>query len=225
MIRKLAESALKYYKPLLVTVLAAFVVIDWFLIIPQNRELGVNLLTDSVFTIFTIIFLMSLIEYRENHQWKLVERRVKARIEQILYWILDDFTYLCAQEAVIHDRGMTVTTTKDYKLTKEMLKKLSSHAPKYVLRFERRRTHLSDIELRYANFLDAELTLSLMQIQDDLYEIIAKIERQAEWGLSTEEEINVSLSKNILSIVTEIKKILPEKLSPLIDRERFVLSE
>ncbi|MEM2191872.1 MAG: hypothetical protein QW540_10655 [Archaeoglobaceae archaeon] len=216
---KLTEWALKYYKMLLIVGLVIFAIIDWLWLVPYDKELGVNIFTNAIFTIFTIIFLMSLIEYRENHRWKLVEKKVKARITQVLSWIYEDFTDLCAQTIAIHDKGMTTIPTKDYRLTKEMLQQLLDNAPKYVSLFERRLNYLSDIELRYARFLDAELTLSIMRIQDDLYEIIVKIEKQIAWALTPKEEFNVSLSENIKRMMMEIEKILPRELPYSIDRE------
>jgi hypothetical protein len=52
---------------------------------PVARDMAVNLLTGSIFTIFTVVFLTWLIRIREVNQWKLVEKKVLDRVASHLY--------------------------------------------------------------------------------------------------------------------------------------------
>jgi len=185
---RLAELVVRYYRVLLILGLVFFIFIDCYLVMPAYRDLGVNLLTDSIFTIFTIIFLMALIEFRENHQWKLVEDQVKDIIAERLQSVIHDLILL----SIGTDEGYTHVTMEvevdkmkpkvsiiNYKLVLEALREieLNENTKKKMLEgtmnslgraLENHVQALSDVQVQYFRFLDAELLRAIMQIQEDL---------------------------------------------------------
>jgi hypothetical protein len=73
------------YWIVLIFALALFSTVTVIWIMPVARDIAVNLLTDSIFTIFTVVFLTWLIRIREVSQWKLVEKKVLNRVASHLY--------------------------------------------------------------------------------------------------------------------------------------------
>jgi hypothetical protein len=100
---------------------------------PLARDIAVNLLTDSFFTIFTIVFLTWLIKIREVNQWKLVEKKVLDRVATHLYEIFEDiYLYFLEPAPTMPDQfeeKYAKTEKMDYGIEREKL--LSSISVEY----------------------------------------------------------------------------------------------
>jgi len=62
---------------------------------PYVRDIGVNLLTGAFFSIFTIVFLSWLIDYRENLSWRSVKKYVLKRIVKQIYGLFTNLVLIC----------------------------------------------------------------------------------------------------------------------------------
>jgi len=82
----------KYYWLILIVGLGIFVIIDLVWILPLHEDFGISLLTDAIFTIFTIVFLTWVISFREARQWKIVEAKIRERIRYRLFKIFSDIS-------------------------------------------------------------------------------------------------------------------------------------
>lgn len=80
----------RVYWVILIVCLGVFILADLQWIMPNIRDVGVNLLTDALFAIFTIVFLSWIIKSREIRQWKIVENKIRARIAGHLNRIFDE---------------------------------------------------------------------------------------------------------------------------------------
>jgi len=83
------------YWVILIVGLVLFIFIDFIWIIPNVRDIGVNLLTDAIFSIFTIVFLSWLFNYRDNLSWKAVKHLVFKRISRQIHGIFTELANLC----------------------------------------------------------------------------------------------------------------------------------
>lgn len=69
---------------ILLVFLGFFSLFDLLWILPLARDVGVNLLTDAIFTIFTIVFLSWMIRIRDHKAWKSIEERVTDKLRDCL---------------------------------------------------------------------------------------------------------------------------------------------
>lgn len=115
----------KWYWIILILGLGLFSAATLFWILPYARDVAVNLLSGSLFTIFTIVFLTWLIRKRENDSWKLVEKRVLYRISTHLYKIFDNIYLYFLQPAPRMSKQLEEQFAKaekmDYGLKRERL--------------------------------------------------------------------------------------------------------
>jgi len=72
----------KSYWLILIISLVVFLFIDCLWIMPTSRDIGVNLFTDAIFMMITIVFLSVIYKLREEGEWKPAERRVIGEIEE-----------------------------------------------------------------------------------------------------------------------------------------------
>jgi len=79
----------RMYWTILALSLVAFIAINVVWILPIVRDLAINLITDSIFAIFTIVFLTWIINTREAKQWNVVEKHILKRIVDRLYGMFD----------------------------------------------------------------------------------------------------------------------------------------
>ena len=57
-----------------------FSLIIWAVIVPISPDFGINLLTESVFMVLSIIFLYLLYDIREERRWKPIRDKIIKRV-------------------------------------------------------------------------------------------------------------------------------------------------
>lgn len=175
----------KSYWIILIVTFTGIALLIWLWFIPYGiveYNLGVNLLTSSIFMILTIVFLTWLFGLREKNQWKVVENEVYSSIRRNLRRIFTGIlTYVEDADEIRESLGkMRGSETKDKFLVNELCKlkdaeeiRLDVLVVKALLEeriliepFVTKARELSNIQLKYSKFLSPKLTLSLMKIQD-----------------------------------------------------------
>lgn len=212
----------KMYWLLLIAGLAIFITIDCIFVIPSVRDIGVNFLTDSIFMMFTIIFLSWLINYRANLSWKSVKKYVFKRISTQIFGLFTDLSNFCKCTSV---GGMAEGETMEqfrknifFRQLEELNAgcKLNSIGRKYFLTdslatlFDKREQYLNNIETKYSRFLEPKLVESLAIIQDNLHVLNQSIkirEKMKESFGINDEQYFESIETTINKIFKEIYKI------------------
>jgi hypothetical protein len=187
---------------------------------PAVWDIGVNLFTDAIFSIFTIVFLSWLINYRENLSWKSVKVHVLKQISKHLYSIFNNFTNLCQ---CTHGDGVGRDETREqffrrifFIQLEELNEKVELNPTgqkfldKFISFFEKKEQHINLIEMKYSKFLDPKLVESLMVIQDNIQTLILNVRTRKNikemFGVSDEDYFKL-ISLIIHRIVKEIYKI------------------
>lgn len=176
----------KSYWSILIIGLVVFVSLIGFVLIPLgivDYSLGINLISESIGILFTIVFLTWLFTLREKNQWKIVENEVYSDIQMemaSLFNVILDYvkgglmlkaTVLAKSDKETRKRSFTVLQgLKDADqiafndvLLYTLLESKDSVEP--FLEIARR---LSDIEMKYSKFLSTEITLSLIRLQTNI---------------------------------------------------------
>ena len=210
------------YWLILIVGLIVLICIDLIWIIPKVRDFGVNLLTDAIFSIFTIVFLSWLFNYRDYLNWKPVKHSVFKRIGKQIFGIFTELANLCRCT-----RGGEVPEGETleqffrrifFKQLKELNEKveLNEIGKKYLVKekfaslLEKREQYLNNIEMKYSKFLPPKLVGSLMVIQDNLHSLSLNVRTRGKmksfFGLSDEKYFKL-VSAIIQRIIKEIYKI------------------
>lgn len=79
----------KIYWSILIVCLTIFIIVNVIWILPVIRDLAINLITNSIFAIFTVIFLTWIIKARDTRQWNMVEKHILKRVADHLYKLFD----------------------------------------------------------------------------------------------------------------------------------------
>jgi len=210
------------YWVILIVGLVVFICIDFIWIIPNVRDIGVNLLTDAIFSIFTIVFLSWLFNYRDNLSWKAVKHLVFKRINKQIFGIFTELANLCkctrgggVPEGVTLEQFQREIFFKQLEELDEKVE-LNEIGRKYLVKetfaslFEKREEYLNKIEMKYSKFLPPMLVESLMVIQDNLHSLSLNVQIREKtksfFGFSDEEYFRV-ISAIIQRIIKEIYKI------------------
>jgi hypothetical protein len=208
----------KEYWIFLIVVFACFALglIVW--LIPSKiveYNLGVNLLTSSIFMILTVFFLSWLSKLRQDREWQDMKKQVENSLSRELYEIF------CFLGGFVYPDQISPLPLKDEVLrvlerineTKEASLADSAYLyyPKpqdWLLqhnleRFFDLKQSIGDLEIRYFNLMKPEIRTSLMEIQDDLTSIrdIFDFVRKEE---TTEGTFEQPLADSILHILKEI---------------------
>lgn len=157
----------KTYWLFLLIALGIFLIIDWFCIMPIAWDIGVNLFTDAIFTIFTMIFLVWALDHREKLQWKSVKNRVLAKLGSLLSEI---------SRATLSELWNIIEFRKSFpEIDWEKIdfrpveaKRVLENADYFATLYKKYRDELSDIELRYSRYLHPKLANSLIDLQSVL---------------------------------------------------------
>jgi len=217
----LPEKSYRTIPILIILGLIIFGLVDWFLIIPIFWDLGVNLLANAIFAGFTIFCLDWLIKFRERLRKKSLEEKVRERVGEMLYYFFN-----------VLKKFVTSRPKPPFRLSREEffneLEELNSKkkldlSPYFFEYFFPRPTdklslwefdgllesykHLSDFEMKYFEFMEPELHLSLMEIQRRLRSIIEDFNLMKMFEVEVEEVVSKSMSESIQSIIKEIYKI------------------
>jgi len=217
------------YWLILIIGLIVFICIDVIWIIPNVRDIGVNLLTDAIFSIFAIVFLSWLIKYREYLSWKReylswkpVEHYVFTRISKQIFGIFTELANLCkctrgggVPEGETLEKFFRRIFSKQLEELDEKVE-LNDIGKKYLVKetfaslLEKREQYLNNIEMKYSKFLPPKLVESLMVIQDNLHSLSLNVRTRGKmksfFGLSDEEYFKL-VSAIIQRIIKEIYKI------------------
>lgn len=159
------------YWILLISALTAFSVIDWVWIMPLHPEIGVNLLTDSIFMVSTIVFLSWLLSMRERKKWIPVERRILERItHQIdtLFMLLQNL--LEDQETPKREDFLQVlcSNLESLHLRKDIaafFSKKGQNMDGYIGSLEEIAGELYDVESNFSIYLEPELVNAIMEAE------------------------------------------------------------
>jgi len=192
----------KSYWFVLIVGLCTFIVIDYLWIVPIHEGFGVNLLTDAIFMVFTIVFLTWVISFREARKWRIVGSKIRERIEYRLFKIFSDISayFLEPTPQMLNDleKGLQGTDRMDEGIERE--KAIASSLVKYyasketvelgefvkaffeqpnkdvatylIESFKRESDFLEHIVSEYSGFLPPDLMNSIMEIEDCLDEVI-----------------------------------------------------
>lgn len=199
-----------------------------FGIIPLCVEFGLtsssfadNLKAECWGIFFTVIVIMLVLDLREYFQWRPIKDKVMETIGTELYEIFRDFAGLCkcphyswidieesGEEYAERIFFTQLEQLKEKVELEEQGKKVFSNGYLATL-LERVASHLSEVEAKYSRFLDAELRLSLMEIQDTLnrFSIDLILRKKEPSWYENDELFFLIVSNNIQTIVEEIYKI------------------
>ena len=208
----------KSYWIVLIIGLSIFIAVDFIWIMPIAWDIGVNLFTDAIFMILTIVFLTLAFNYREKVRKKSLNEKVEERLGRQLYSVFNII------------RKFVVTKRRSVRLTKqEFLDELKEQSNKeklilddyaenyfpkpadrlYGLELEnlfRSRNLLSVLEVKHLEFLEPELRLSLMEIQRSLDALSSTVHFMKEMEIDLE-AFSKYIAKDIHCIMKEIYKI------------------
>ena len=177
----------KTYWIILIVGLIIFVSLIGFMVVPYeilDYNLGINLISESIGMLFTIVFLSWLFNLREKNEWRVVKDSVYSHIQNHLSSIFDGIltyvengfsikkSFLSIKDEDTRKKHiyMQLCKLKDAKKITLDTKMLSIFLEDrtfldYFVRMARR---LSDVESKYSRFLSPQLTVALMRIQDDI---------------------------------------------------------
>jgi hypothetical protein len=194
----------------------------WFWLIPNQfveYNLGVNLLTSSIFMVFTVFFLSYLISLREKREWKTVKIWVRKMIGRQLYHVFNTLARF------IYPKQFSPAPSKDEILKiledlNEMEKpSLTDYAFNYYLPkpadsislydlkvLFKLKDYLNDLEIKYFRFMEPEICVALSEIRNELDNIESDFDllRTDE---TAEDVVEKSMASSVLKIMKEIYKL------------------
>jgi hypothetical protein len=106
----------KSYWTVLILGLIAFIFVDCFWIVPAFTDIGINLFTDSVFAIFTIVFLSLILSIREKRQWAPLELDVRKKLSSTLCFLAWELVYLLE----VHDEFVSFSSKMEHQSVPSM---------------------------------------------------------------------------------------------------------
>jgi len=194
----------KVYWFFLIMLFGVFALLIWFWFIPKEiveYNLGVNLLTGSVFMVLTVIFLSYLSNLRQQNEWKIVKERVYDTIswhtKSIAAYFSDflDFPSELLFDFPIKGQWLPIGGELDIAFKKSLIGQMEylsskdaeeislSNVGKKYLRGSKGSRLLKDfcsqeIDIinnsvaEYGKFLTPSLTSLLMQLETALYGIV-----------------------------------------------------
>jgi len=194
----------KFYWFFLVVIFGVFALLIWFWLVPNSiveYNLGVNLLTSSIFMVLTVIFLSYLSDLRQQNDWKTVKERVydtiSWHIKSITSYLTDflDFPSELLFDFPIKGQWLPIGGKVDIAFKKSLIAQmeylsskdgeeisLSNYGKKYLRGSKGSRLLkdfciqeidiINNIEAKYAKFLKPSLISLLMQLETDLYGIV-----------------------------------------------------
>ena len=163
----------KSYLIILTAIFVAIAIILSLLLEPRGfveYNLGINIITSSIFTAATIFLLSVLLTLRQDHEWKLVKNRM---IETIRVNINDLFSYLLNLCEVPVDKreNALAELSKADKITlrndiSEYLSKDSYDLEGYIESLQDVPRTVRNIRVEYSRLMDPKLMSPLLVIED-----------------------------------------------------------
>jgi hypothetical protein len=223
------------YLLLLCLGLLFFSIFLWVWWIPNGLEynLGVNLFTSSIFTVFTVVFLSLLFTVRENREWRRVKDEVYFMIGLELSMLFHEVSDLIEGEYDFITSLLSMEPEKNKQLVFAKLEELSQQKaiklnPRMLSFFfeedvamqslKEIKGGLRDVQMKYSRFLPSEITLSLISIQREieairiLHTLNALLQKKQIASLLARasicsSDVQTFLQGHLLSIIKEMYKI------------------
>jgi hypothetical protein len=157
-----------------------------------DRDLHLNLFSEFVGLLVTLILFTMLLEGTKLLDWRKVESKVKWRIGWEIYGIFDNVLNLCEVKTTTGGAGRDISAWKDAKKRqleevtkgKIVLSELgmqvledSKLAKSYAEALTTSKNNLSNFELKYYRFFSSDVQCSLMDIQIEIEKILMEIWR------------------------------------------------
>ena len=212
----------KTYWVILIVGLIIFVSLIGFVLIPYeilDYNLGINLISEGIGILLTVVFLAWLFNLREALQWKSVKDRVLKRLGTEIYLLSRWLMSLCR---VSFERSSKLVSGKvffDYLEELNSKKSIQVWDEWKMMLFEGTLTsflegserRLADIEMRYFRFLDAKLVDSLMEILYNLHVLSLDLRTMEKLPTEVKQEYSEKYfdgtSTGIHRIIKEVYKI------------------
>ena len=158
----------------------------WIILIPFHileYNLGVNLFTSSIFTVLTILFLSWLFSLREKAEWKAVREEVyfqiKLELLTLFQMVADYFdegfklkNELLLEKDKVKNIGSLSLGLRNLRLTS--VRKDNVYITNFfqfsddIQNFRKVNSKLSEIQSLYSKHLPADITVSLIKIQNSI---------------------------------------------------------
>jgi len=193
-----------------------------FVLIPYgvlDYNLGINLISESIGIVLTVVFLIWLVALREKREWANVEELVEKRIGRYLYILFEIFARLIYnRQFSSHPRREEIlkilralNDMKEANLNEDVYnyyfpKPLDDFSAQQLDRPFRWGRRLSDLEIRYFRFIKPEIHFSLMKIQSYLNAIETGFALVKMFD-SREEVAKKEIARSILGTMKQIYRI------------------
>ena len=175
------------YLSLIVSFFFALALLDWFVLIPcgiWEYNLGVNILTSSIFMALTIVLLTLLFNALDESEWKPVKEYVYQSIQAELGLLFMEMLNYVKDGWAIKSSFMTsvdqktsdeialselrkLKDAKQMKLDESKLQILFTH-PSELNAFSEALNNLTELQIMYHRFFPSQLTKSFMKIRDSI---------------------------------------------------------
>lgn len=227
----------KSYWIILILGLSIFNVFNWIWIWPIAPEIGVNLFTDTIFMIVSIIFLTWIIELQERTNWKKVKSIVLNEIGTVLSHIFRSMVLYYENGMIDWFRFIRLSSTagtefslyldkllnKEIAIDHEKIKWLMNEPYLMEHHFLVFADRLNNIESKYFKFLSPEIIGSIIKIQKNIfylnffrntYDLKKKVINTKEKALKTIKEGRSGLDKfeNLLELFTNFIEEYTEEI-------------
>lgn len=229
----------RVYWLILITIFTVLAAVIWLILIPYQLieyNLAINLLTSSVFTVITIVFLSVLFDLRQKAEWKRVKDLVYSKLKTETGVLTSHiFSYIAKTPKIIElqssyplfDIADTLPENIEIAMNESFIS-VVFHEDSFWL-FSGPQKELALIQDRYFSFLSSEMVQSLMKIEDYLSDIQSTISIEISqqkndgellrYGLNPEPkkrlEANVGMvatkSKMLLLEIKKLRSLIHEK--------------
>jgi hypothetical protein len=225
--------------PVFVIIIYSILVLLALILVLQTNaiisQIGQNALVGLITIIITFFMTKFWWEYDKWKKWKIIRTKVMQELNDELSSLLTDIRLICDLSSIIVSQEELSTEEiirKDNQQTVENLRssvqnenlKISPDWEKHLLEgqfgdlFKRRETFLNQFQLKYMDFLDANVIISLIDIQKALHRVDQDIrirnKRIAnQWQMfDTDESLITRIEKNLAIITKSINELLERKI-------------
>jgi len=175
---RLMDLSEHFYWVILSSALLIILLLIKFILIPYQiitYDFGINLYTEIIGIVFTIIFITWLYDFREKRRWSVVEAKVTSQFTPSIDNLFMVLLNLCDDSMEIDDNLLTsLNNVPKIELRKDINKyfsKDSLNIDGYIESLEEIAELLSKIQINYAKFWEPELTSILMNLEENSRDI------------------------------------------------------
>lgn len=175
------------YLSIIASIFFVLALLDWFVLIPcriWDANLGVNVLTSSIFMVFTIVLLTLVFNALDESEWKPVKDYVYRSIQAELGLLFMEMMNYVKDGWAIQSSFMTSVDQKtsdetalselrklkdaaELKLDESKLQILFTHQSE-LNAFSEVLNNLTELQIMYHRFFPSQLTMSFMKIRDSI---------------------------------------------------------